>query len=667
MRRRLNYIAKLAIAVSVAGVPLFAQAACSADGYTVVFVNGINTSEVDATREETKLKNALGPTFNNQPLTTVLGYNQTHVAGLGDWAEVAFPALDQLDLDTILRQMHDEVHTRKLLIVGHSQGSSYANKIYDYLIAHGEPKDAVAIYAVGTPEPISPDKGRYLNFEGDDTIYGPLASKVIHPPPPNVSEAFYWSSNTTDAGSYKGHDFVDEYLAAFGDRITSEIKSELFILRPTYASDTLTECFTAPADTVKEKTASVGLAVVDFYASSLVGIAQEGGGEVAFALGAGGKALGAMGDFFGGIAGIFAPASPDPNKARAANDAGVALLNALNLTSIDAKTADQLQRDAQNKNNDSLGGAAILAFEPDQPAPAGEVLGSSTEGAGGASSSPPTVFVPDPSTVHQNAPAFGGPDAEPDADAPAVDDNASTTPDNNASSSPPLLAPPTISFSNWAVSDEARLCDVPPRFVDIAWNAPGATHYDLYTQDVASQIANLYETTKDTGILSFSVPVGIYSMVPTNVIVVAHDDAGGVATTTTRLDTAIPDNTPPSLLADSMNPPIFAKGVPVNTSISIPFNEPLATGTVNTNSVRMGDAARTYNVDRTVSLSPDGKTITIIPTSPLAYSTGFNVQLMCTISDLYGNRLPNDIGIVLDPSSQYFTTETAPAAATSTP
>jgi len=389
-------------------------------------------------------------------------------------------------------------------------------------------------------------------------------------------------------------------------------------------------------------------------------------------------AVGFLSDLTTSVAGLFSPKpkTPDPNKARAANDAGTALLNALNLTSLTVKAADELQ----GGDNNNLGGAAILAFGPDQPAP-GEVLGSSTEATdtppvatSTASTSPPAVFVPDPSTVHLNAPAFDGQAASPPAESPdtttgtgdasTTDNTASTTPDV-ASSTPPALTPPVITFSNWAVSDEARLCDVPPRFVDIAWNAPGATSYDIYTQDVEDQYMNLLNKTRDIGVLSFSVPVGIYRMIPTNLIVVAHNDADDAATTTVRLDTAIPDNAPPQML--SLSPALFATGVSTTTSIAVTFDEPIATSTVNDVSARMNDAARTYNVDRTVSLSLDGKTITITPTNPLAYSTRFNIALTCTISDLYGNRLPYDMGIVMDPSSQYFTTEAAPAAATSTP
>ena len=48
-------------------------------------------------------------------------------------------------------QIAPDVTTRRILIVGHSQGAQYADAIYDYLLAHGEPKSAVSVYAVATP------------------------------------------------------------------------------------------------------------------------------------------------------------------------------------------------------------------------------------------------------------------------------------------------------------------------------------------------------------------------------------------------------------------------------------------------------------------------------------------------------------------------------------
>ena len=56
------------------------------------------------------------------------------------------------DLKTILMQIHPEVTTtRKILLVGHSQGTFYTNAIYRYFLEHGMPEGSVAVYNLATP------------------------------------------------------------------------------------------------------------------------------------------------------------------------------------------------------------------------------------------------------------------------------------------------------------------------------------------------------------------------------------------------------------------------------------------------------------------------------------------------------------------------------------
>src|SRR3989344_9690671 len=152
---------RLALVFLVFLVPISAQAACLADGYTVVFINGIKTSETEAGLGKAALVRKLGDSFNGQPLSVILGYNESRWGGDGDVIEATLPQFAKHDLDTILMQIHDEVQTRKLLIVGHSQGAMFANRIYDYLITHGVPADAVAVYGIGTPGTILQHKGKY--------------------------------------------------------------------------------------------------------------------------------------------------------------------------------------------------------------------------------------------------------------------------------------------------------------------------------------------------------------------------------------------------------------------------------------------------------------------------------------------------------------------------
>jgi|GEM_PF-4021001 len=643
MQHRFKNLAKLSFVFAVFAAPLLAQAACSTSGYTVVYINGIQTNEHDASIESSKLGQYLGLSFNNQVVTTILAHNETH--GLDeDAAETTLPQLAQHDIDDILMNLERQVQTRKIVIVGFSEGAMIANRLYNYLIAHGEPANAIAIYGVATPETILQNRGSYLNYQGDNVIYNSILQVgAVVPPPYNISVK-EWNADPNAHGDNVGHNFVTTYLDNFAGRMTSEIQAEMFTLRATGAS-TDGACFEAPADTLSHKTSGVLLAVAKPASIALNAAAAIGWngiiGSVAF-----------LSDTTTAIENFFWHPKSQNTAAnnRALNDAAFGLLKAVGASSLGPKQVDQLQRG----ENPGLGAAAILAFSQDDEATTtGEVLGEATDTAPVATTTIPFPTAPAAmpgENVHYNAPAFGGTAAADSSPAPAA-----------------TLTTPTVTFSNWTVSSDARLCDSNPRYVDIVWSAPGATYYDVYTQDVASQASNLFETTHDTGTLSFPVPITVNSLLPTNLIVVAHNDTGDAATTTVRIDQAIPDSTPPSLLDALLSPTIFAANVPVTSNIIVPFNESLAPSTITANAFilsRVGDATRT---DVGVALSADSTTVTMTPTQPLQYASRYNISIGCTVSDVYGNRLSNGIGLVLDSSSQYFTTEADPSAATSTP
>ena len=138
--------------------------------------------------------------INSQPVTVHLGYNPTHLAGGGDLlqslAQQLNSSITDFDLNTILMQIHPEVTTRKLLIVGHSQGADYANEMYSYLLAHGEPAQAVGVYAVATPMNFVAGGGKYVTSATDKVISAVSAAatvalqdgekNVIQPLSPNI-------------------------------------------------------------------------------------------------------------------------------------------------------------------------------------------------------------------------------------------------------------------------------------------------------------------------------------------------------------------------------------------------------------------------------------------------------------------------------------------------
>ena len=119
--------------IAILLTPNFAQAIeCRETGYTVIFTNGIFTDRVKAESDFSILKRVFAEKSNLQDVTFRLGYNPSHLAGLGDAVQVMSQALgssiSSFDLQTILMQIHPEVTTQKILLVGHSQGTFYTNE-----------------------------------------------------------------------------------------------------------------------------------------------------------------------------------------------------------------------------------------------------------------------------------------------------------------------------------------------------------------------------------------------------------------------------------------------------------------------------------------------------------------------------------------------------------
>src|SRR3989344_5963003 len=172
MQRKIGYTTKLVFFLFL--FPLLAQAACLSTGYTVIFVNGIFNTEEQARKSLATLNFKFGDSYKSEPVTFRTGYNPSHLAGLGDLAQLAVQSfgtsISTFDRDTILLQIHPEVTTRKLLLVGHSQGTLYANDMYGYLAANGEPKGAVGVYNVATPANYVAGGGTYLTSEYDSLI-----------------------------------------------------------------------------------------------------------------------------------------------------------------------------------------------------------------------------------------------------------------------------------------------------------------------------------------------------------------------------------------------------------------------------------------------------------------------------------------------------------------
>ncbi len=176
-------------------------------------------------------------------------------------------SISNFDRDTILLQIHPELTTRKVLLVGHSQGSFYANAMYDYLLAHGEPKAAVGAYHVASPASSVAGGGKHLN-SSSDTVLSTLRTLGFKLLPNNIDI----NLSAIDAQSdYPGHTFSGAYLTGAPERVVGDIQNAIAGLKADAATDT-GECFTAPEQGLGYNAAKAGFAVADTAA----GVARTG-------------------------------------------------------------------------------------------------------------------------------------------------------------------------------------------------------------------------------------------------------------------------------------------------------------------------------------------------------------------------------------------------------
>jgi hypothetical protein len=311
-------------AIALTGVfllPSTALAACSADGATVVYVNGIFTTEKQARADAKNLAMSYLDFTGDNTVKFINAYNPSHLAGAGDLMQAAAQlrgkSISGFDLRTILLQMHPQVTTRKLLLVGHSQGSFYANDVYDYLLSHGEPKASVGVYQVGSPASHVAGGGKYLNSSGD-AMLGTLRGMGFTFLPDNIDLA---SSGDDARKVFFGHSFSGAYLAEAPGRVVGDVQKALGKLKAESPSDA-GDCFTAPDAGLGYTAAKAGFAVADTAAlAAKAGAQASGRAAVAVgnalaaaaqaAYGAASKVAADIGVTVGGVVGLSHAAEPE--------------------------------------------------------------------------------------------------------------------------------------------------------------------------------------------------------------------------------------------------------------------------------------------------------------------------------------------------------------------
>jgi uncharacterized delta-60 repeat protein len=120
--------------------------------------------------------------------------------------------------------------------------------------------------------------------------------------------------------------------------------------------------------------------------------------------------------------------------------------------------------------------------------------------------------------------------------------------------------------------------------------------------------------------------------------VTAKDSANVSVSDVVRLTVSPPDTAPPTVT--SFSPLAEATGVPIGNNIVVTFSEAIAKGI---GSIVLKDstgaAVATYDAATSTNLSISGTTLTINPTTDLAYSSGYSVEIAAgSVKDLAGNK-----------------------------
>jgi len=456
-------------------VPSFVFASCTQNGATVVYVNGILTTEDQARDDASSLWRKYFLRTGDSSTKFVNGYNPSHLGGFGDLLKSigqAYqnrgPYIQDTDLITILLQIHPQVTTQKLLLVGHSQGTYYTNAMYEYLTGHSVSKSSISVYNLATPAGFVAGGGQYLTSSTDKVINrirsslsiapsreafaaGPVLATVPQtfpdkPLPPNTTLTLNAKEKADENG---GHSFSNVYLELAPSTIVSTVGGALAGLSST--ADSAGDCFAAPSEGISYKAGKAGLGVLDYTTGKV-------GSALAFVKKAPSNFAAAVGSFFTAI-------TPKPRTQNLPGSFGV--VKAIYGSSVS-------EADLQELLGTNQGGAVVLAAPqtpPSAPAPAskqtnkGEVRGAETQKPETAPAIP--VVPPPPPPIPEDTPLIPAPPAIGGGYTPGFGGGGSASPPPSAPPPPAPAQPMTITYTFTAydengVSTVCAFDDAPP-------------------------------------------------------------------------------------------------------------------------------------------------------------------------------------------------------------
>ena len=225
---------------------------------------------------------------------------------------------------------------------------------------------------------------------------------------------------------------------------------------------------------------------------------------------------------------------------------------------------------------------------------------------------------------------------------------------------PPPPAPTPLSVSSVNPTNNATSVPVTTKvtFVFSASLDPGtvtASSVTLLANNVV--VPATVSTSNATVTLTPSAPLNYSSVYTTKVLTSVKNTSGTAlsAQFSSSFTTAsYVDTTPPTVV--SVNPTTNATNVPISTSVSVTFSEPVAESSVNATSCELLLGA--VQVSASISFDTTGKVVTLTPASPLAYASTYSVVLTTSVTDLAGNALASQF------SSSFVTAAAPPPAFT---
>ena len=304
---------------------------CLAAGYTVVYVNGILTTRPQAEDNTYAIRDKFKERAKRSDVTFLTGFNQTHANGLGDTlksvAQTYLTAggghIADYDLKTMLIDLSSQIHTQKVLLVGHSQGTFYTNAMYDYLVAQGMPASSIAVYNLATPADHVAGGGNYTTSSNDKLINYvrelDAAASAPQPMAANINIPIPYAERNDE---WAGHHFQSDYLEGAPGQIVSDIQQSLARLR-SWGSDSSTPCFEPPATNLAYKASSLAFQTLD---STTRGVS----GGVSAVASAARATMAAVGNTAAGALYSLVPILSPESRAQTSREIGNALVIGLN-------------------------------------------------------------------------------------------------------------------------------------------------------------------------------------------------------------------------------------------------------------------------------------------------------------------------------------------------